>query len=150
MKSLSIPPNPDWIPYTIPAVSFPDNVHIMESHAIAAELEKRYPAPPLHLDSEILPKVEESLNQMLPSILGYMAPRIRDNLLTEGSKEFWVETRSKWFGIGVEEMEKQWEEGGKWDGFRPSLKVWGELLRAKGGPFVLGKEGEHGYVAFGD
>ena len=150
MKSLSIPPNPTWIPYTIPAVSFPDNVHIMESHAIAVELERRYPAPPLHLDSEILPKVEEPLNQMLPSLMGCMGTRLRDNVLTEGSKGFYVETRPKWFGIGLDEVEKQWEEGDKWDGCRPTLKVWGELLRAKGGPFVLGKEGKCECVAIGD
>lgn len=113
----------------------------MDSRKIAAELESRYPSPPLHLDSEILPKVEELIINCQGNARGLLLPKVPRNLLNEASRGFFEDTRREKFGKSLEDLEE--DEGGEkaWKGLTPHLHGVGDLLRANGGPFVLGKEG---------
>ena len=145
MKSFGLDPNPEGTPYTIPAIRFSDNTYMMDSRKIAAELEKRHPSPSLHLDSELLPRVEDLLAKSLMHMRPVLIPKTPDALLNPPSKEYFERTREQMFGKSLEHMEK--EQGGEeaWKAAEPALKEIGDVLRARGGPFMMGKEGECGF-----
>jgi len=120
---------------------FPDNTYVMDSCKIADELERRYPTPSLHLDSDVLPKVEELITRFMASMGGVLSPRGPDALLNEPSHKHFVDKIEKQFGMSMEQLER--EKGGQqaWENAKPAVEELGRVLRAKGGPFVLGKEG---------
>jgi glutathione S-transferase len=70
-------------------------------------------------------------------------PRIRDNLITDHSKAFWVRTREKLFGMTVDEFQKT--KGGEqaWQAAQPGLQALSEFLtkhKRDSGPFILGSQ----------
>ena len=141
-KALDIPPNPERTPYTIPTIRIGDK-YVMDSRKIADELEKQYPSPPLHLDSPMLPKVEEicSVRGGLAGLLAVFAPKVPGAILNDASRPYWVAAREKQMGMSLADLEK--EKGGEkgWETVVPFLKELGNILREKEGPFVLGKTG---------
>jgi hypothetical protein len=118
---------------------------MMDSPAIATELERRYPSPPLHLDSETLPEVEALFSKFVTGMRGVLFPKYPPMLLNEPSREYFVRTREETFGMSLGQLEK--EEGGEkaWEKTRPVVEELGRVLRKEGGPFVLGKEGERSF-----
>ncbi len=117
----------------------------MDSRKIAAELEKQYPEPSLHLDSPILPKIEACVLNIVTPLRPVLMPRVPRNLLNAASVEYFERTREARFGMPLQQLEK--EQGGDqaWEKATSPIKEVGDMLRAKGGPFVLGKTGR---VAF--
>ena len=70
-------------------------------------------------------------------------PRIRDNLITDHSKAFWVRTREDLFGMTVDEFQKT--KGGEqaWRAAQPGLQALSEFLtkhKRDAGPFTLGSQ----------
>ncbi|KAL9020062.1 MAG: hypothetical protein Q9185_002676 [Variospora sp. 1 TL-2023] len=147
-KALSIPPNPE-IPdlpkdfpsaYTIPTIHFlKDGTYMQDSGALARELEKRYPSPSLHLDTPQQAAIEALWSKMLPILLPAITPQIVADLLTERSAAYFVETRERAFKIKMSDWEKI-EADTAWAEAAPALTGFGDVLREKGGPFVLGAE----------
>jgi len=84
---------------------------MMDSRAIATELERRYPSPPLHLDSETLPEVEALFSKFMTGMRGVLFPKYPPMLLNEPSREYFVRTREERFGMSLAQLEK--EEGGE-------------------------------------
>lgn len=113
----------------------------MDSRAIATELERRYPTPSLHLDSDVLPEVEALIGKVMANMRGVLFSKGPYALMNEPSSEYFVRTREEKFGMSLAELDKK--EGGEkaWERVKPVVGELGKLLRAKGGPFVLGKEG---------
>ena len=113
----------------------------MESKKIAAELERRYPSPPLHLDSPLLLKIDELKNQAITVLRAVLMPDVH-LLLNERSDQYFVPTREAKFGMSMSQLK---EKGGdhSWTKAEPTIKEVGELLRAEGGPFLMGKTGEY-------
>lgn len=146
MKSLGLAPNEEGAAYTIPTIRLPDGKAVMDSRVIAAEIEKLYPSPSLHLDSPLLLQVE-ALNPkaMMAPLRGVVMPKIPRNLLNPSSAEYFEETRAKRFGCPLEELEKKTPEDEAWKDAEPSIHELGSLLRKQGGPFFLG-----GTVSYAD
>ena len=126
-------------PYTIPTIRFPDSAVFMDSRKIAAEIEKRHPSPSMHLDDEILPKVEGLIANMILTMAPVVMPQIPGALLNPPSAQYFEETREKRFGMSLAQLEK--EKGGDqaWEKAKGPITEMAGLLKQKGGPFFLGK-----------
>ena len=113
----------------------------MDSAKIASELEKQYPEPPLHVDSPDLAKVEAGVFNMFMQLRPAMIPLVPRNLLNTASVEYFERTRKERVGMSLAQWEK--EQGGDkaWEKATPAFKEVGDMLRANGGPFLLGKTG---------
>jgi len=134
-----VPANPpDQMAYTIPAMQFPDGTYVMDSKKIAERLEKEHPEPSLHLDSPILEGLTKIGNNVMMPLRGISIPGVYTNVLREGSKEYFGRTRAARFGKPLHQVAK--EDGGEeaWMEALPGIKTLGELIRANGGPFVMG------------
>lgn len=131
--------SPNYTAYTIPIMQFPDGKYIMESHAIATRLENDHPTPSLHLDSPLLPKVEDLLSKVTGPLHGVWKPLVPSNLLNPPSKEYFERTREARLGMSLEQLAK--ESGGEeaWLAAVPGLKELGALIKGNGGPFVMGE-----------
>ena len=81
------------------------------------------------------------MKAMVP-LRAVILPLIPRNILREPSAEYFERTREERFGMPLAQFEK--EQGGNkgWEGATPYLKETGDILRAEGGPFLLGKTGE--------
>ena len=143
--ALGIPPNDPALnptPYSIPAVRLPDGRYIMDSLAIATEIEKLHPEKPLRLDAQVLGEVMAVVPEVMGPMRGVVMPGSAAKLLNPESKAYFEETREKRFGMPLEELARK--EGGDeaYEKARPAFRKLGELLEknGKGGPFFLGEE----------
>ena len=143
LKSFGLPPNENCnTPYTIPTIRDANGKYTMDSRKIVAELEKQYPEPSLHLDSPQLAKVDELVMKTIAPLRAVIMPLVPRNILREPSAEYFERKGEERFGMPLAQVEK--EQGGNkgWEGAIPYLKETGDMLRAEGGPFLLGKTGE--------
>ena len=143
LKPFGIPPSePPASAYSCPTIRISDK-YVMDSRKIANVLEKEHPLPSLHLDSPILKKVEELAPQCVMPIGPVFMPRIPRVVLNPRSAEYFEHTREERFGMTLSQLEK--EKGGEsaWKAAEPKWKELGTLLKAKGGPFFMGKTGKH-------
>ena len=127
--------------YTSPAIRIADN-YTMDSHNIAAALEKAHPSPSLHLDSDIVKKVQALVPECITPLAPVFLPRIPRLLLNPPSAEYFERTREVRFGMPLSQLEK--EKGGEsaWEAAEVKWRELGALLKAEGGPFFMGKTGE--------
>jgi hypothetical protein len=127
------------MPYTIPAVQFLDGTYVMDSKLISQSLEQHYSSPSLHLDSPILPDIERLLPKIMTSLRGVWMPGLQTKLLNERSREYYIQTSEKKYGKSFNEVMK--EIGGEeaWIEALPGIHELGEILKASGGPFVMGE-----------
>lgn len=141
LKSFGLSPNADGSPYSIPTICDTNGKYTMDSKKIVAELESQYPEPSLHLDSPILAKVEAAVAQVLTPLRPVMMPPIPTNLLREPSVQYFERTREARFGMPLPQFGK--EQGGDdaWKRAEPAFQEVGKLLKAEGGPFLMGKTG---------
>ena len=139
MKSFGLSPNSEGTPYSIPAVQLPDGTYMMDSRKIARELEHRYPSPSLQLDSPILKKVEGLIPRLTTPLIGVFMPKVPTGLLNPPSAEYFERTRAKRFGKTLSEVGRDSDEEKAWAQVEPPLKEMGDILKAEGGPFALGK-----------
>lgn len=143
LKSFGVPPSePPDTAYTCPTIRISDK-YVMDSRKIADVLEKEHPSPSLHLDSPILKKVEELAPQCIAPIAPIFLPRVPRFALNPRSAEYFERTREAAFGMTLSQLEK--EKGGEsaWKAAEPKWKELGNLLKAEGGPFFMGKTGRH-------
>lgn len=137
--SFGLPPNERGTPYTIPTIRDVKGQYTMDSRKIADELEKQYPEPSLHLDSPLLPRVEAGVLNMFGPLRPVMLPLIPRTRLNAAAVEYFERTRKEMVGMPLSQWEK--EQGGDkaWEKATPAFKEVGDMLRANGGPFILGK-----------
>jgi hypothetical protein len=111
----------------------------MDSKPIADRLEREHPSPSLHLDSPILTEVMDILPKIDRPLAAATRPLVPVNLLNERSSEFFHRTREEDIGKPL----AQWmrEKGGEeaWIGALSGIKMLGDVVKANGGPFVMGK-----------
>lgn len=70
-------------------------------------------------------------------------PQIPRHILNGGSVKYFHETRTKRFGMPLDEFEKFKKGGGRaWESVRPVLEEVASLLKEDGGPFFMGQDGK--------
>lgn len=113
----------------------------MDSKPIAEALEKEFPQPSLHLDSPILPKVEQLLLKATGAARSEIIPEVPKQILNPASVEYFETTREKSMGAPLHKVQE--EKGGEaaWKAGEESWKELAALLKEKGGPFFLGETG---------
>lgn len=141
-KAYGIPPNAKPPEYTSPVIKIGDK-YVMDSQNIAIELENQYPSPSLHLDSPPLPKVHKLIGEaVLEHLGGVLMPKVPGSVLSQGSVDYWVSKQEASFGMSLSQIEKELGREAAWEKATPLLKELGILLKAEGGPFVMGETGE--------
>ncbi|KAL1393553.1 hypothetical protein HDK64DRAFT_285422 [Phyllosticta capitalensis] len=150
LKGLGVPPNDPSVNtmlYSSPTVRLPDGTFVMDSQKIIFELEKLYPSPPLYLDSEILPKVQELMPQIMGCMVGVFMPRT-PKILNDVSAQYFYETRKVRFGMPLQQLEE--EKGGPeaWEAGKEPLAKMAALLNQTSGPFFLGNEGKYNSMPY--
>ena len=112
---------------------------MMDSREIATELERRYPSPPLQLDSPVLKQVEELIPKVMMPMVAETMPKIPKGVLNPPSAEYFERTRAERFGKTLGELEKDSDGEKAWAQIEAPLKELGDILKAKAGPFALGE-----------
>jgi hypothetical protein len=114
----------------------------MESKVIAQRIEKERPSPSLHLDSPILARVEQLLPKSVGGLRAVWMPKIPEALLNPPSAEYFERTRAETFGCSLAQLAK--EKGGEeaWIETLPAFHELGKVIKANGGPFVMGETRE--------
>lgn len=140
-----LPPNTSGqgSPYTLPTLRLPDGTYIMDSLAIAEKLETLHPSPSLHLDNNLHNALGPIIGRISLPLIPIFMPRIGRDIVPESAADYFHETRSKRFGMPLDELEKQ--KGGEqaWQAARPGiegLKAFMSAHKQDEGPFVLGSE----------
>ncbi|KAI4111042.1 MAG: hypothetical protein LQ339_000770 [Xanthoria mediterranea] len=152
--SLSIPANSHSsstllaIPYTVPLLKLPthhysnstaSDKYIMDSAAIARELETLFPEPALRQDTPAQKKIESLWPQIMRIIGPAILPGIT-KMLSPLSVEYFISTREAAFGVKISDYDSPQAIEKAWGDVKPLLVELGEVLNAKGGPFVEGIE----------
>lgn len=142
LKAAGTPANVDTAPYTSPAVQFPAKpAPMMDSHAIALELERLHPTPSLHVSDPIVEQVMAVHAKMFPGFAAVLLPPVPRVVLGEASIPYFVETRAKSFGMSLDDLEKAKGGDVAWDEVRGVAEEMAALLKVHDdGPFYLGKK----------
>jgi len=114
----------------------------MDSTTIARALEAAHPTPSLQLDHPMQARVKEVLIQAFKPIRGDVIPLIPGHVLSPGSIEYWVRTRTADLG-DLATYRK--EHGGEkaYEEAHGALKAAAALLKENEGPFFLGREASY-------
>jgi glutathione S-transferase len=120
---------------------FDDATYIMESKAIAAELEKRYPDPPLHPERPVVAEAQAKVKVCLGVLYPILLPAGSRNLLNPRSEEFFEVDRKRRFGASLADIEKT--QGGErvWEKVKEPAAALAEIFKREKGPFVEGEQG---------
>ena len=144
LAGLGVPAKDESPSHTIPTAQFDGQTIIMDSKAIAQELERRHPSPSLHLDSPLLSQLEDTLLfEVARPSAGIWMPLVPRNLLNPRSAEYFYETRAPRVGP-LDQFEK--EKGGEtgWSAAKAGFDKLADLLKQNRGPFVLGETPSYG------
>ena len=110
----------------------------MDSNKIARQIEKDHPTPSLHLDSPVLPRLRDTILPIVGPLAPEYYPKVARSVLNPPSQEYFNKTRAESVGMPLTEFEKL---GGDkaWEEAKMPILNFAELIRAQGGPYVLGK-----------
>ncbi|KAI0145071.1 hypothetical protein GGR57DRAFT_481292 [Xylariaceae sp. FL1272] len=152
LSSLGIPPHTGpgaYISHSLPAIKLYET-YIMDSLPIAHAVEAAYPSPPLHLDSPLLPQVIASVTPLIPTLKSTIMATVPREILNPVSATYWRDTRSKFLGMSVEELERTADKDAEWEAAKTHLDVLAELLRKTEdeGPFFLGETPSYADIVF--
>lgn len=141
-----MPPNPQGTAiadYTLPVLRFPDGSLIMNSKDIVPKLELLHPEPSLHLQTGLQDELLPILGKIVSPLMAWVFPKVRRNILTEGSDAWFKQDRERRMGMPEEQYER--EKGGEeaWKTAEPGFQELTQLLKAHKkdeGPFILGSQ----------
>jgi glutathione S-transferase len=130
-------------PYTLPAVTFCDGTHTMDSKKIVERLERDYPSPPLYHDDPMVARVDAHINKIVMPLLGELLPKSARNLLNPSSAEYFERTRAEMLKMSLRELEKS--KGGEkaWHAARLPIEEMAKLLAENEGKYFLGDKRKH-------
>lgn len=115
----------------------------MDSLSIATTLEHKYPNPPLRLENDLHNTLGPILGKISMPLIPVFMPLIHRNIIPDSASEYFHSTRSKRFGMPLEELERG--KGGQpaWEAARPGLDELCSFIRehkVDEGPFVQGSQ----------
>ncbi|KAF2215693.1 hypothetical protein CERZMDRAFT_34457 [Cercospora zeae-maydis SCOH1-5] len=143
-KSFDIPPNsPSLNPnaqYSIPAIKLPGNKYIMDSLAIAQELERLYPEPSLKFaNNDYAPRMQTAVAGFWSSLQPIAVPRVPELILNPKSAEYFNTTRATRFGMPLTELAKSERAGEQaWKAAEQAMDLIVALLEENEGKYVQG------------
>ncbi|KAI1424488.1 putative glutathione S-transferase [Xylaria sp. FL1777] len=125
---------------TVPTVIMPDGTYIMDSLAIAQELEKQHPSPSLHLDSPLPKKYTEHLKPAFnEALIPVFVLGVPNRLLKEVNHAYWHESRSAWCGMPLEQFVQENSAEKAYEAAAPHLRNITAMLKENDkGPFFMG------------
>lgn len=137
-----MPPKQTEPAYTSPTIRLEDGTFVVDSKVISVELEKRYPEPSLYLDAPELEEVYTQFPIAFRPIIPVIYPGIIHHVVQPDDADHLRKGVEQRHGKSVEAV--QTEDGGEpaWEAARESFKGLEDVVKRKGGPFVLGKERE--------
>ena len=145
-QSLGVPahkPGASYADHTVPAVKLPDGRYVMESEAIAQELDKLFPEPSLPLDLDLVREVQGFVGDTVYKAARLTLPRVARDIIRAGSSEYFNRTKGERLGgvgTSLDQIEKELNLDEAWKTVEPGLRKIGDLLRANDqGPFLLGQ-----------
>ena len=130
-------------PYTVPAIQMMDGTYVMDSAAIASELEGLHPNPSLHLDNGFPAKLGPILGKAAGPLVPVFMPRIGRDMIVDESYDWFQEARGKRFGMPLDDLEKSKGGDQAWEAARPGIIELKEFVGAHkqdDGPFILGSK----------
>lgn len=144
-KSFGIEPHPTGrasAPYAIPAARMPDGKYVMDSLEIAKALEVVQPSPSLHLTSPRVVRAQAAVQQTLDALGAIVKPRVPQMVLNPTSADYFSNTRSKKYGMSLEEVAKSDLAGeSAWISAAEGMTLFRDLLvEDQTGPYVMGNE----------
>jgi hypothetical protein len=139
-------PEENFAPYSSPAIKINDGsktTYVMESSRIAASLEALSPTNSLHLDSDILPRVQELIPKIMGPLRPEWMPKIPRNVLGPESAEYFQRTRAERVGMSLDEFDKKGPGAGEeaWELARDGIEKMASVLKENEGPFFMGSTG---------
>ena len=161
LQSLAVLPHTKGrLTHTLPAISHPDSIKdnptgtMMDSFPIALHLDKTFPSPPLFPSGDASHALAIAVEKLVLCASGkglfILLPKAI-NILDARGKDYFVSTRSRWFGKPLQDLEitdPQEVEKTK-DALKAELEVFFRMLagrEGKEGPFLEGKQA--GYADF--
>jgi glutathione S-transferase len=126
--------------YTVPTIRFPDGSYLMDSRAIAAAIEERYPSPPIELKPPVEEKVRPDFIEAFTELQPVYVTTVYRRLINEASKPYFRETREAVFGKTLEQVEEENPAEAAFEKARPGLTRLTEHLKRNGGPFFEGEK----------
>lgn len=109
----------------------------MGSKEIATRVEKEHPEPPLPLGSPILEGLSRIEYDIMQPLRGIWQSGTYTNVLPQRSKDYFVKTREERLFL-LQQAKESGEEA--WIEASPAIKEVGDILKANGGPFVMGEK----------
>ncbi|KAI9838844.1 MAG: hypothetical protein M1819_004050 [Sarea resinae] len=140
LSSKGIPPGGEGTSaYTVPTLQIGDR-YIMDSAAIATEVERLYPTPALPLETPAGTKLRSKLSAVSSAIDPIIKPQVPKTILNEASQEYFYSTRRERHGMPLEQLEAEHGGSAAWEKVDEACRDLAQTLRENGGPFVEGKE----------
>lgn len=112
----------------------------MDSRKIVEVVEKRYPEPPVHLDSPYQARIEAVIPEFMKPIFPAIVARIPKIILRTPSVDYWYKTRAERFGLPCDENEQKHGGEKASSAAEPAMKQVTDMLKENpDGPFFMGK-----------
>ena len=138
----SNPPG-SWSEYSVPTVRFPDGSYVMDSAAIAKELEVRYPQPSLKLNPNLENEAQAAMGEVFMALVPFLLQFV-NNLVAPEDLDWFKADRAKRFGMTVEEaFETERDPAPIFEAAKSGFEKCRSVLRAHKvvqGPYILGSE----------
>lgn len=116
----------------------------MNSLLIAPKLEELYPEPSLHLDTSPYAEAQDTVNEIIMTLVPYWLPKIFNKVSTDEDRKWAYEVRAPEAGYPLD----QWQHlpaDSFWEASKAGFGKLAALLERTEGPFVLGEK-----LSFGD
>ena len=134
-------PPGSWSKYSVPTVRFPDGTYVMDSAAIAKELESRYPDPSLKLNPDLEAEAQGAMGEVFMALVVPLMPYATDIVSLE-DMEWFKKDRAGRFGMTVEDaFNREKDPVPHLEAAKPAFEKVAQVLTAHKldqGPFILG------------
>ncbi|KAF2168175.1 hypothetical protein M409DRAFT_21619 [Zasmidium cellare ATCC 36951] len=145
IKSFGVEPHPpgSWSEFSVPTVRFPDGTYVMDSAAIAKELEYRYPSPSFRLNPKLEEEAHGAMGKVFMALAVPLMPYATEVVSLEDLE--WFKTdRARRFGMTVEvAFDKSKDPVPHFVAAKPAFEECSRVLKAHKvdeGPFLLGSQ----------
>ena len=133
---------PDEVPkYTVPAIHhIPTNTYMMDSMPILEFLIDKYPSPSITFSTDYTEEVRKHSLTTVGPIYRLSITSRELEILNPASQDYFRAGVEKAFNKPYEQLKEPEKEQAWWEGQQSDLAKVDQMVRANGGPFIMGKE----------